>query len=984
MPSYSKLNIIPAFSKPPACVDCVLEHDGIGFAQAEGTGSIRVVILGEALGPSEAKDGLPFRSDAPSGSLLDRALKLCGLNRDQFGIFNIVNCFPPAMDLAGTQYEIPASEHCRAHVQQVIDYYRPKCILALGNVALRALTPFSGKKQTIDYLRGFCHPATSRSYDVPVVASYHPSFIQRGAFNLLPVLARDIKYAVSIATNGFKPKKIAYYPGQYREMEYLIEQCVSDPALPISIDFETAGNVDPYEDDQLAALLGDDYDGPAAPELGTDQKITQVNVSLRECESWVFQFTPVIEDGTRELMALPNTKVGHNLFSFDSEVAKYNGVPMGGEWHDTMLMFHHLYPDIPGRINRKSEDAIDGTFANLQYCASFYGFDRPWKHLVNENPELYGCCDSDATLRLFNAVRCDLMRIRYGQTGPTLWDGYCKLVRDLWPALKDASNRGIPVNREKMAEFFKSISARQRELGEKIQRVVPVELLPSKQKTGLKKEPKNPEGYVTREFKLDAEHVKCKCFKIRKGTIQYWQSINAHPIVDDKGKVRAADPSCEVCGGRGSLDLPERTETRWCKLNEFNPNSPIQMRNYAFYKHHHVPKNRDGKYAMDRWALDQLASSTRDPMYVSTVEYRQFEKMKGYALQWMPDRDGRVHPEFSFYPATGQLSSYGPNCQNLPSLSKYTHASDFRSGIEAPDGYMIVELDLKSFHAQTLGFEANCPEYIRLAKIDVHSYVACAMLKIPHVDECLDWSDDELRDWLKWYRKNYVCADGTPFQKIRDQRAKVGVLAFGLGQQPKSLFANNLDSFLPDWYVDKRDTGKPLNTSDHRRADNEGLKAAQQVHDALNDRFPALKRYRENTPLIAKQNGNKLISRYGCIRWFWDLQHWDSRKKEMVHGADFEKAISFPVQNDGHGYLKYALLRMQHDGMLERYGFINTIHDSVVFCCRIELLEQCVYEVKEQLEMPSEVLTFADGTGLSVECEAKAGRAWSGMHEVTV
>ena len=33
---------------------------------------------------------------------------------------------------------------------------------------------------------------------------------------------------------------------------------------------------------------------------------------------------------------------------------------------------------------------------------------------------------------------------------------------------------------------------------------------------------------------------------------------------------------------------------------------------------------------------------------------------------WAPGADGRVHPNFGFKPATGQLSSDNPNAQNFP------------------------------------------------------------------------------------------------------------------------------------------------------------------------------------------------------------------------------------------------------------------------------------------------------------------------------
>lgn len=992
-----QFRIHPALAKPIECCGCVLEHDGIGFARPEGTGALRVLILGEALGPNEAKDGFPFRPYALAGSMLDRALRLCGYTREQFAVFNVVNCLPPGMELFNTPYELSAAQHCRVYLNRVIAQYKPACILALGNVPLRSLTGFAGKKQTIDYMRGFAL-SSPEFPGVPIVCSYHPSFLQRGAFNLIPVLCRDIKYAVNIARNGFHPAPVEYIEhAGVNELKYLIEHCNTERSsagelIPISVDFETEGNPNVFEDQQLMDALEDLYGEPGAQKktkkkrerLGTEQLITQVNISVQERQSFVFQYTPDVQPYVNKLLQLSNPKIGHNVWAFDQAIAEFNGLEWNGDTDDTMIMFHCLFPDVPGRVGKMQD--VDGTFANLQYCASFYGFDQPWKHIVSDQPELYGAMDSDATLRLYNGVKRDMQAMRYGKSGPTVWDGYRRLCAELWPILHSASRRGIPVNREKMLRFLDSVVGRQREMGKQIQRMIPDELMPVKQKVGLKKQPKDTTGYVMRDFVIESETVRCKCFRVKKTNVEYWLTVTGAEINEKDGKLRAPDPDCIALCDNGWVTHAEHTETRWCKLEAFNPNSPVQMKRYAAFHNHKIPRNKEGKIAMDKWALEQMERATRDPLYPATRSYRQFEKMTAYAIGWMPHGDGRAHPEFSYFPATGQISSFNPNAQNVMSLSKYgVLAEEFRDGVEAPDGFVIIELDLKSFHAQTLGFEADCPEYIRLAKIDVHSYVACAMLKVAHVDECLDWDDEELRAWLKWYRKNYTCPDGTPFQKIRDERAKVGVLAFGLGQGAGSLFTSNRDSFLPDWYLlGWDDPRRTLYDADHRRADREGLKAAENVHAALNERFPKLKHYRETMPLVAKQNGNKLISRYGCVRWFWDIQHFDARKKEMVRGGDWEKAISFFVQNDGHGYLKYALLRLHVDGLLERYGFINTIHDSVVFCCPKDLVEECVVNVKAELERPSEVLMFDDGSGLSVECEAKVGRTWGKMEEITV
>ena len=53
----------------------------MGFSQTEGTGSNGVLVVGEALGGEEARDGLPFRPKAAAGSKLEEAFKLPPSNR---------------------------------------------------------------------------------------------------------------------------------------------------------------------------------------------------------------------------------------------------------------------------------------------------------------------------------------------------------------------------------------------------------------------------------------------------------------------------------------------------------------------------------------------------------------------------------------------------------------------------------------------------------------------------------------------------------------------------------------------------------------------------------------------------------------------------------------------------------------------------------------------------------------------------------------
>ena len=138
---------MPLLPKGDGCIGCPLYGDGLGFSAVEGTGASRLMVVAEALGQRERAEGLPLRPNADAGSVFQRACKLAGVDRAQLAITNIVRCQPPGNVLEGAPYEQAAIAQCSQYLREAVGRFKPRVILALGNVALRTLTGLTGRSE---------------------------------------------------------------------------------------------------------------------------------------------------------------------------------------------------------------------------------------------------------------------------------------------------------------------------------------------------------------------------------------------------------------------------------------------------------------------------------------------------------------------------------------------------------------------------------------------------------------------------------------------------------------------------------------------------------------------------------------------------------------------------------------------------------------------------------------------------------------------
>lgn len=163
-----------------ALTDAIQSCQACGLCQGRqravpgmGNRQARWMIVGEAPGEQEDKQGLPFVG--PAGQLLDAMLAAMGLTREaDVYIANVIKCRPPH----NRNPEPAEVAQCRPYLQRQIELVQPDLILALGRFAAQTL--LAGVVPDVDKLplgklRGQVYRVDGR----PVVVSYHPAYLLR-------------------------------------------------------------------------------------------------------------------------------------------------------------------------------------------------------------------------------------------------------------------------------------------------------------------------------------------------------------------------------------------------------------------------------------------------------------------------------------------------------------------------------------------------------------------------------------------------------------------------------------------------------------------------------------------------------------------------------------------------------------------------------------------------------------------------------------
>ena len=151
---------------------CALKRTATNTVIGDGNPQAALMIVGEAPGAEEDRQGLPFVG--PAGRLLDRMLAAIGLDRSAVYITNMLPWRPPG-NRSPTAEELAI---CQPFLERQIELIAPRILVLVGGIAAKALL---NRKEGITRLRGQWFPFSTPHMGgtIQATATFHPAYLLR-------------------------------------------------------------------------------------------------------------------------------------------------------------------------------------------------------------------------------------------------------------------------------------------------------------------------------------------------------------------------------------------------------------------------------------------------------------------------------------------------------------------------------------------------------------------------------------------------------------------------------------------------------------------------------------------------------------------------------------------------------------------------------------------------------------------------------------
>lgn len=657
----------PKYQKPSGCAGCTLERSGWGFAYPAGPVGARITFIGEQLTAEDAILGEPFMGAA--GGVLSRLCVRAGISRDQTRIAQTVSCRPPDGMLVGTSYEHAVLDHCRQYLDPVLARVpRDGVVVTLGPTALKSVLNLHGQPK-ID-LKDF-HGTVSRdpTDTFYVIPTFHPSFLQRGAMNLLDVVTSDLMLAAKIAREGFtrtSTELVVDPPVEYFRawVTETTRQIAADPdGVHVALDTEYAEKISGQDESEISL------------DLGKLSPITRVNVARDGTTGITVPYRqPYISEIERLLCSLQGGGwlwLWNKYADWEHLQAARHSLD-GILAIDAMWLWHYLQSDLP---------------RGLGFVAAMASDFGPWKHwaVAMGYQGKYAAADAVQTWRAS-------MWLLQAAQATGIWEIFLRdwHERDTY-VLRPAKAIGVPVDREKLEAFHADLQVK---LGRILADLKKIEIEGVyKPKEGYARKPKGVDGaepvppatilgkpkkgggeakaeYMREGISLTSKIVEDDVLVCR--TCGVLPPTAKHRCVQPKAPKRVkGEPKPEKPAALVPDVVTERRQVeKWFWRVPFNPDAAAQVIAYIESQGIAAPiDKKTKKRTTNKAALKDLAEKyADDPFFQLKMDWAAVQKVDStYAVGTLKllDANGRVHPEILCKPSTLRDSCVNPNLQNV-------------------------------------------------------------------------------------------------------------------------------------------------------------------------------------------------------------------------------------------------------------------------------------------------------------------------------
>jgi len=971
---------VALLAHPPGCRTCVLDEIGEGFAPADGPSESWLLLVGEALGKVEALTGRPFMGDA--GGMLTRLLNLLGWKREAIRIHNVISCRPPNDwydERAPWYYQ--AMGHCPYLGQTLAEGHQ--VVVPMGMSALRRVLHLEHRKKirVQDFHGSILRDPTDRFWVVP---TYHPSFLQRGASNLIGVVLWDLLRAEHARDHG-KPADNASLvidpPVDWFRawVDQVVQARQQDPgAYPISSDVETPDKAGGKDEGEITAE-------------DRSMQLLRHNVACHPDEGVTVPHAGPFLDELKRLYASPGVIwMWNREYDFKRQVhAQLLREEDSTKVVDLMWLWKVLQSDVP---------------RGLGFVAPFYSSFGPWKHLADEDPARYGAIDGLQNHRVGFGIIGDL--VQSGQYRIAMRHTHELLTKVLRPA----QLVGVKVDRTRLTVFKQELADKARERLQTLQDCIPEALRPLTPKGGLRRRPA-----------ADVLHVRASAFtrrgKVRAGkpTPEIKQELYAKAQVVEKVIDREV-LVCTLCGAAdcdrrhrcadrrdadavgAGLEIRSVPVRRWYWREPFNPDSVPQVLAYLKHRKHRAGrlKGKETGESTNRETLERLARTTGDPFYAALLDYRAIGKVKGTYVEGTErrlDSDDRLHPVPTFKPSTMRLSYVDPNITNVVADKDEGRnlAAGFRKCIVASPGCRLLEVDFAGIEAVETGVCARDAEYYRLAKLGVHGALVTHVIGQPYDPAA---SDDELRALFKKAKREHPEVYD-PAKRYIHGRA-YGLSVPGMVLQFPHLFPTQATAEryarIYRGMAPKVDGWQK--TTQERASRQHYLGGAGDHPFGYKHWFWSVYSYKR----LSAAQYYRLVAKFHRVGQEPPIVTINGQHFKVSLGEDGKRVLAFYPQSISSGILKEALLRLLADpdspsyignAYYGRTPLRAPVHDSGLFEIPHRVWDRtyeriCMEFQRPVIEQPLPAEWNRPGEFVTIGIAAKAGQDWATMEDLVV